>query len=156
MEEGGGTLCRGHTERQVAASRATCTRAYIELGGGGCHAPGEWGILWQTVAGGWIRMLIEWLKKGCGVGTSVSLSILGRPTRLNAGSLLLFLELAVKRGLGQPYPNLVGNWSRSPEEPAAGQNQRIVPVRKAGLRGEAPHGPPEQCWSSEPVTPVCV
>ncbi|MCE5167481.1 hypothetical protein HAX54_005358, partial [Datura stramonium] len=74
------------------------------------------------------------------------------PTRLNAGSLSLFLELMVKRGLGQPYPNLVENWSRSPEEPAAGRNQRIVQVRKAGLRGEAPHGPPEQCSSSEPVT----
>ncbi|MCD7459517.1 hypothetical protein HAX54_041163 [Datura stramonium] len=37
-----GTLCRGHTERQVTASRAT--RA----------------------------MLIEWLQKGCGVGTSAS------------------------------------------------------------------------------------
>ncbi|MCE5167618.1 hypothetical protein HAX54_013378, partial [Datura stramonium] len=55
------------------------------------------------------------------------------------------------RGLGQPYPNLVGNWSRSPEEPEVGRNQRIVPVRKVGLRVEAPHGPPEQCSSFEPV-----
>ncbi|MCD7465987.1 hypothetical protein HAX54_002293 [Datura stramonium] len=75
-----------------------------------------------------------------------------RPTRLNAGSLSLFLKLTVKRGLDQPYPNLVGNWSRSPEEPEAGRNQCIVPLRKAGLRGEAPHGPPEQCSSSELVT----
>ncbi|MCE5167528.1 hypothetical protein HAX54_008355, partial [Datura stramonium] len=47
-----------------------CTRAYTELGGGGCHAPRERGILRRTVAGGWIRRLIEWLHKGCGIGTS--------------------------------------------------------------------------------------
>ncbi|MCE3051916.1 hypothetical protein HAX54_051187 [Datura stramonium] len=56
----------------------------------------------------------------------------------------------VKRGLGQPYTNLVRNWSRSPEEPMAGRNQYIVPVRRAGLRGEAPHGPPERVGSPSP------
>ncbi|MCE5167538.1 hypothetical protein HAX54_008877, partial [Datura stramonium] len=156
------------------------------LGGGGCHAPSERGILRRTIAGGWIRRLIQWLHKGYGVGTSASLSMSrqadsvkcgdlvavlgidgeegtwptlhkpearrcmglrsvsqvrardrdvtplangerlcplecpGRPTRLNMGSLSLFLELTVKRGLGQPYTNLVGDWSRSPEEPMAG------------------------------------
>ncbi|MCD9645810.1 hypothetical protein HAX54_035066 [Datura stramonium] len=69
--------------------------------------------------------------------------MISRRTRLNAGSLSLFLELTAKRGLGQPYTNLVGNWSRSPDEPMAGRNQYIVPVRKVGLRGEAPHGAPE-------------
>ncbi|MCD7447458.1 hypothetical protein HAX54_029724 [Datura stramonium] len=44
-----------------------------------------------------------------------------------------------EEGSWPSLPKLVGNWSRSPDEPEAGRNQYIVPVRKAGLRGEAPY-----------------
>ncbi|MCE3050022.1 hypothetical protein HAX54_046317 [Datura stramonium] len=70
MDEGGGkpsprppsvvAWCCGHPvqrARQAAGGRELgslgewpCTRAYTELGGVGCHAPDEWGILWRTVA----------------------------------------------------------------------------------------------------------
>ncbi|MCD7446575.1 hypothetical protein HAX54_010767 [Datura stramonium] len=88
MEEGGDELRDPHItkcrvwqgrEHRAAGDRESgnsgewpCTRAYTDMGGGGVHAPSERGILRRTVAGGWIRRLIEWLQKGCGVVTSAS------------------------------------------------------------------------------------
>ncbi|MCD7464563.1 hypothetical protein HAX54_052991 [Datura stramonium] len=76
MEEGGGTLCRRHTERQVAASRAT------RASGREADRMASQGL---------------WCRHVC-----VPFNVQAGLTRLNAGSLPLFLELTVKRGLGQP------------------------------------------------------
>ncbi|MCD7456284.1 hypothetical protein HAX54_031161 [Datura stramonium] len=81
-----------------------CTRAYTELGGGGCHAPGEWGILWRTVTGGWIRTLIEWLQKGCGVGTSVSPSMSRQADPVECGDLVAVLGIDDEEGTWPTLP----------------------------------------------------
>ncbi|MCD9638425.1 hypothetical protein HAX54_022388 [Datura stramonium] len=118
MEEGGAELrdthitkCRvgkGHPVQRAhraAGGRESgnsgewpCTRAYTELSGGECHAPSEWGILRRTVAGGWIRRLIEWLQKGFGVGTSASPSMSRKADPVKCRELVAVLGIDGEEG----------------------------------------------------------
>ena len=50
----------------------------------------------------------------------------GKSTRLSLGILSLVKDLTLKRGLGETLHTLVGNWSRSPDEPKAGRNHSIL------------------------------
>ncbi|MCD7451953.1 hypothetical protein HAX54_014217 [Datura stramonium] len=65
-----GTTCREALGGEVAASGRSgewlCMRAYTDWVGEDV-ARGEWGILWRTILGGWIKM--RKLLEGCGVGT---------------------------------------------------------------------------------------
>ena len=61
--------------------------------------------------------------RACGEYNGHRLFGSGRSTRLSLGSLSLVEDLTLKMGLGETLHTLVGNWSRSPDEPKIGRNQ---------------------------------